>query len=296
MKKILVLGGNHYFGKKLVELLLKENLDVTLLNRGNRDDGFENKVKRIKCDRHDKISLEKAIVEKYDIVFDQSCFDYNQAKIACEVFNGKVDKYIFTSSISAYNVSGPSIKEELFDPHTFTFDKKETAESNYGEAKRQAEVSFYKYATFPVTSIRLPIVLDENDATGRLQFHVNRIKNDKPIFFSILDSLISFVSADDAARSLYELSQNEFTGPINVASSAPISLRNCMNEIEKIVGKDLILAKEQTENNNSPYNISEDWYVDCSKLSALGIKLESITSYLPRMVQSISKTGCNYAD
>lgn len=290
MKKILVLGGNHYFGKKLVKRLLNEGRDVTLLNRGNRDDGFGDKVKRIKCDRHDRASLGNAIVENYDIVFDQSCFDYDQAKIACDVINGRVKKYIFTSSVSAYNTYGSSIKEELFDPYTFTFNKKETCESNYGEAKRQAEVSFYKHAKFPVTAVRFPIVLDENDATERLQFHVKKIKNKEPIFFSNIESMIAFISADDAAKALYELSQNEFNGPINVASSEPISLKNCMGEIEEIVGNELILSEEQTVENGSPYNISEDWYMDCSRLEGLGIDLEPISSYLPGMIKSIN---CN---
>jgi nucleoside-diphosphate-sugar epimerase len=287
MKKILVLGGNHYFGKKLVKLLLNEGCNVTLLNRGNREDGFGGRVKRIKCDRHDRSSLEEAIVENYDVVFDQSCFDYDQAKLACDVFNGRVKKYIFTSSISTYTY-GASIKESVFDPYNFSFDKKETSESNYGVAKRQAEVSFYKYAKFPVTAVRFPIVLDENDVTERLQFHVNRIKHKKPIFLSNIESMIAFISADDAAKALYQLSQNEFNGPINVASSEPISLKDCMGKIEEIVGSELILPEEQTEENESPYNISADWYMDCSKLEDLGIELEPINNYLPRMIKSIN--------
>ncbi len=289
MKRVLVLGGNHYFGKKLVQVLLSEGHYVTLLNRGSRDDGFGDNVKRIRCDRHDKLSLESAITENYDIVFDQSCFDYDQAKLACDVFNGKVKKYIFTSSISAYNVYGCGIKESLFDPLTFSFEKKETKESNYGEAKRQAEVSFYKHAKFPVTAVRLPIVLDENDATGRLQFHVNRIKNNEPIYLTSIESKIGFISADDAAKALYELSLNEFSGPINVASPDPISLEDFINTIETIVGNKAKITNARLEGNVSPYNIAEDWNTNCSLLQSLGIELERIQDYLPRMIKLIMK-------
>ncbi|MDD0854324.1 hypothetical protein HBN50_14525 [Halobacteriovorax sp. GB3] len=288
MRKVLVLGGNHYFGKKLVQVLLNEGNQVTLLNRGNLDDGLGDQVSRIKCDRHDRSSLEKAIVESYDVVFDQSCFDYDQAKLACDVFNGKAKKYIFTSSMSAYNVYGRSIKERLFDPLNFSFQTKETVDSNYGEAKRQAEVSFYRYAKFPVTAVRFPIVLDEKDATGRLQFHVNRIKKQEPIYFTNLESKISFISADDAAKALNELSKIEFSGPINVASSDPISLKDLNERISTIVGTPFVLAKTQTEENSSPYNIAEDWYMDCSNLESLGIKLEAIDDYLPKMITSIN--------
>jgi nucleoside-diphosphate-sugar epimerase len=287
MNKVLVLGGNHYFGKKLVKILLENNSDITLLNRGSRDDGFGDKVKRIVCDRADRTALTDSITEHYDLIFDQSCFDYDQAKLACDVFNGKVKKYIFTSSISAYNAYGSGIKEESFDPKTFVFEKKETMESNYGEAKRQAEVSFYKYATFPVTAVRFPIVLDANDATERLQLHVNKIKNREEIFFSNPESSMSFIKADDAARALFELGHNEFTGPINVASTEPMKLSRCVEIIESFTVNKMVLAKEQNEENNSPYNISEDWFVDCTKLSGLGIEMDSAENYLPEMVKKI---------
>jgi nucleoside-diphosphate-sugar epimerase len=287
VRNILVLGGNHYFGKKLVKVLLDNNDKVTLLNRGNLDDGFGEQVKRIVCDRHNKAALTNAITKNYDIVFDQSCFDYDQAKIACEVFNGKVNKYIFTSSVSAYNAYGSGIKEDLFDPNIFQFTQKETMDSNYGEAKRQAEVSFYKYANFPVTALRFPIVLDENDATDRLQYHVTRIRDDKSIYFTNLELNISFVSARDAAKAMFKLSQNDFSGPINVASSKPIRLKKFMGFIETATHKKIILAKERHEDNASPYSIGEDWFMDCTQLEELGIKLEPIEDYLPRMIQAI---------
>lgn len=50
-KRVLVIGGNRYFGKRLVSHLLERGDDVTLLNRGNLDDGFGDRVRRIKMDR-----------------------------------------------------------------------------------------------------------------------------------------------------------------------------------------------------------------------------------------------------
>lgn len=289
MAKVLVLGGNNYFGKKLVQILIDNKNEVTLLNRGNKIDGFEDKVQRIICDRHDKISLEAAIEKKYDIIFDQCCFDYEQAKMACEVFNGKVGKYLFTSSISVYDEYGANINESQFDPHTYKIQKKETMESNYGEAKRQAEVSFYKYAKFPVTAIRFPIVLDENDTTQRLQFHVKKIKDHEEIYFSNINAKMSFISASDAALALYQLSQIDFAAPINVASSKPMSLKLLIKSIETITNSSLIMAKELTDINGSSYNIEEDWYADCSTLEALGIELEAVDNYLPKMIKLINE-------
>lgn len=42
--KALILGGNRFFGMKLANLLITEGFDSTLLNRGNLEDGFGEKV------------------------------------------------------------------------------------------------------------------------------------------------------------------------------------------------------------------------------------------------------------
>lgn len=61
-----------------------------------------------------------------------------------------------------------------------------------------------------------------------------------------------------------------------------------MSCIEGIVGNELIVSKERDEENVSPYNIHKDWYMDCSVLEDLGIKLEAIMDYFPRMIKSIN--------
>ena len=278
------MGGNSYFGIKLVKRLLQKDYSVTILNRGNKEDPFADKVTRIKCDRFDRDALRSAIKTGYDVVFDQCCFDYDQAKLACEVFNGKVGRYIFTSSISAYNQYGSMIKEEVHDTKNYSYEKKVTLEEDYGEAKRQAETAFYRYADFPVVSARLPIVLDKEDATNRLQYHINRIKNGQEIFFNNLDAEMSFIKASDAAKALFKLSLTNFSGPINVASEDPISLRAFMNVIEEKMGKKLLLANEKSEENNSPYGVQENWTVDTSLLRSLKIDLDRTHSYLPTMI------------
>lgn len=58
---VLVIGGNRFFGRHLVDLLLKEGIGVTLLNRGNLDDRFGEQIRRLKSDRQDPSALKEAI-------------------------------------------------------------------------------------------------------------------------------------------------------------------------------------------------------------------------------------------
>lgn len=287
MAEVLLLGGNHYFGKKLAELLLDDGHSLTLVNRGNRDDGLGDRIKRIHCDRNDLAVFKSKINKSYDIVFDNCCYDYHQAKGACEVFAGKVQKYIFTSSLSVYELEA-DLGEDQFMASGHEIEKFEDAWSDYAEAKRQAELAFSEYAQFPVTSVRFPIVLDSKDATKRLQWHVKKIAEEEPIYFDNLEARMSFISADDAAKSLAALGSSELEGSINVASPKPIKLKELVETIEKVTGKSIHLSDEKSEERLSPYNIPSDWYMNCEKLGSHGIMLPSIKSYLPKMIAEIA--------
>lgn len=282
---ILIIGGTLYFGKKLTLQLISNGHNVTLLNRGNQTDDFGDKVSRIICDRNDTQAMKDLLKSSYwDIVFDQVCYDYDRAKAACEIFEDKVGQYIFTSSQSVYE-TGADIVEDSFKPNLHQFKTKETVNSNYAEAKRQSEVAFEKHATFPTSYIRFPIVLGEEDYTGRFKFHVDRIKNGEEIYFKNLNARISFISADDAAKSLIHVAENKILGAINCCNNKSIKLETLVRLIEKGTLSKLIIAKEIKDDNFSPYGIESDWYMNSDKLKNSGLKLIDVEE----MVQQVLK-------
>lgn len=285
--KILVIGGSLYFGKKLTELLLSQRHEVTLLNRGNRDDGFGDRVSRIICDRTD-IKKMKGLLEKthWDVVYDQVCYDYQTAKAACEIFEGKVKHYIFTSSQSVYD-AGANLLEDEFSPNTHQFSKEETANSNYAEAKRQAEVGFERHANFPTTYVRFPIVLGKEDYTNRLIFHVNKIKNGEEIFFHNLEASISFIAAKDAAKSLLHIADNNILGPINCCNQGSIKIGELVQLIEQKVNKKVVLANEKSADNSSPYGIDQDWYMSSQKLQQSGLSLTPVKEMVSKVLTMV---------
>lgn len=283
--KVLVLGGNRFFGKKLTKLLIEANHDVTLLNRGNVDDGFGDKIKRLKCDRTDKEKMKVVLGDQsWDVVVDQVCFDYNEAKEASELFEGKVKHFIFTSSLSVYS-GGTYLKEEEFDPKSHQFETKKTMEEDYAEAKRQAEVSFTKYAPFPTTFVRFPMVIGLDDATERFQWHLNKILEGHPIYFPNLEAKMTFISSDQAAEGLKLLVEKPLEGPINVASPHPISMGDLMKLFEKNLDKEIKLAHSTEEGEHSPYGLEQDWYVSCDRLAKHGLTLPAIEEWIPPLVQ-----------
>ncbi|MBH48318.1 MAG: NAD-dependent dehydratase [Halobacteriovorax sp.] len=284
--KILVIGGNLFFGKKLTELLISAGNQVTLLNRGNNKDNFGDRVSRIKCDRNDTEKMRDLLGNtKWDVVFDQVCYDYQTARSSCEIFKGKTSHYIFTSSQSVYD-AGANISESSFQPEHHKFQKEESVNSNYAEAKRQAEVGFTKHATFPISYIRFPIVIGDDDYTKRFEFHINRIRNGQEIFFESLKAKISFISSDDAAKSLLHIANNKIFGAINCCNDSYIPLERLVELIEEKTQSKVILAKEQSDTNSSPYGIGQDWYMDSSKLKESGLNLVSVEDMISEILKS----------
>ena len=74
--KILVIGGNRFVGKKLVEKLLIDSHDVTIFNRGGTG---PNGAKIIECDRNSYDQLtERVNFSDFDCIVDMCLYQKTQ--------------------------------------------------------------------------------------------------------------------------------------------------------------------------------------------------------------------------
>lgn len=285
--KTLIFGGNRFVGKKLATHLCDDGHSVTLLNRGNLDDGLASRVDRLRCDRNDRDALTHTLQqETWDIVYDFSCFDYRQAQTSCEVLKGRTSKYIFVSSQSVYDL-GANLLEEDFDPSEHRITQLVSRRDDYAEAKRQAEVAFLKHATFDVVFARFPIIVGPDDYTNRCLFHVERIQRGQALHLPNLNAKLSLISSESAAEALFWLRNLEITGPLNTASFQPISLKEFISFIERSTQRKAILAETPNAENASPYGIENDWFMDCGQLKEAGFSLPEITQWLPSIVSML---------
>ena len=243
MKKVLVFGGTRFFGKDLVNVLIKEGYDVTIATRGITKDDFGDKVNRIIVDREDKEGLEKAFKnENYHIIYDNICYSPNSALHSCNIFEGKVDKYIFTSTLSVYE-EGLNIEEKEFNPYNYEIKYGEREDFNYGEGKRLAEAVFFQKATFPVVAVRFPIVIGKDDYTKRLSSYAENISNEIPFYIDNLESPMSFISSSEAGEFLHWISIKDFKGPINACSQGTIKIKEIVKICEENLNKKWIMEE-----------------------------------------------------
>lgn len=291
MKNILVLGGTRFFGRRLVELLLEDGHNVSIITRGMSGNPFGDQVEHIIVDREYKEELAKKVEGRtFDIVFDNICYSPNDAYAFCEVFNGKIGKLVFTSSLSTYTMDGKVKSESDFDPYTYDILMGNRTDFTYGEGKRQAEAVFFTYATFPVVAVRFPIVMGEDDYTQRLHFHVERVSNGEPIGFVNTNAEMSFIQATEAAQFLKWAGMNEeVEGPYNATANGKISLSGLINLVEEATGKSAKISLSKNEDNISPYAVEKTWYMTNEKATKKGYQFSNLHDWLKPLIESIAK-------
>lgn len=290
MKKILVLGGTRFFGKRLVQLLLDNGNNVTIATRGKTPDVFGNQVNRLIVNREDYSSLLSAVQsDEWDIVYDNICYSPQDAMNACEVFTGKVKRYIFISSLSVYDAGKERLKGEAFDPYNCPIKLGGRSDFSYKEGKQLAEAIFFQKATFPVAAVRFPIVLGEDDYTKRLHFHVEHIKNRQVIGIPNEGAKLSFIQSAEAAEFLDWLGNKALVGPINACSEGELSPREILSIIEEIVGEKAVVESKTAEKDMSPFGAEDSLYMDISKAEKSGFVFQSIMDWFPKLVGEISQ-------
>lgn len=286
MKKVLVFGGTRFFGKQLVKDLVREGYDVTIATRGIKLDPFEDKVKRISVDREDRKFMEKVFKNKsYDIVFDNICYSPNSAQITCDIFNGKIEKYIFTSTMSVYGY-GHNMKESDVDTLDYEIRYGEKEDFDYGEGKRQAEAVFFQKATFPVVAVRFPFVIGPDDYTKRLFFYPENIFKANEMLINNLDGKMSVITSREAAKFLLWSSNCEFVGPINCNNNGPMIIKDMIRICENKLNKKAILTNNSEEcTNNSPFNGVTEFSLDNSYARQLGFVFRDTTDVLNEIIE-----------
>jgi nucleoside-diphosphate-sugar epimerase len=288
MKKVLVLGGTQYFGKKLVEKLIENGDEVTIATRGTKSDHFGENVKRLVIDRERKETMAAAFEDtKWDLVYDQSCFSPVEASDTAKALKGKTGRYIFTSTQAVYEF-GTLHPEGNFDAYTYEIKYKNRKEypgyEGYKEAKRASEAVLHQLGYFDVVSVRFPIVVSDDDYTERLKFHVDRILNSQPIGIPNPELRYSFIHADEAASFLLEIGKTAFKGPINPGSAGDISLRELVDKIALLANKEAILVNSTASGTVSPYALPGSWSIDTSLAAGLGFTFTELDQLLDQLI------------
>lgn len=285
--KILIIGGNRFFGRHLASKLVQAKHEVTLMNRGNIDDGFGSLVQRLQVNRQDREALARVTQgQQWDLVFDQICYTSDEALMACQIFNGKTRRYVLTSSASVYD-EGENLHESKFDPMTYRFTTSADRYKEYSEAKRQVESAFSQQGNFSLAIVRPSYVIGVDDYTDRLKWHIERIARGLPIYFPNMQARSDFILSEQAADVLFKVGLSSYCGPVNCSTAGSISRHELIAICERIIGKKAVLTHVENEHDHSPYGAAGDNTLDLSRLKSLGYTGTSSFEWLPGLISQI---------
>ncbi|MBX3019118.1 MAG: NAD-dependent epimerase/dehydratase family protein [Bdellovibrionaceae bacterium] len=289
MRQILILGGTRFFGRHLAQKLVARGDEVTLLSRGRVDDGLGDRVRRITADRTQPDELRAALgTRDWDLVFDQIAFTAAEARALGEILRGRTERLIFTSSQSVYGM-GAGLAEEAFDPLRATYATAVSAQDDYAEAKRQTEIEYMKCAALRPVLARMPLVIGVDDYTQRLRWHVERVREGKPIFLPNPQARLGFIRSDFAGEVLAQLADSALVGPVNTACPGDIALEELLGWIGEAVGRPVVFADAPTDENHSPYGVPETWTMSLAKLESVGVRAPELRHWLPELITTLAR-------
>jgi nucleoside-diphosphate-sugar epimerase len=283
MIRVLILGGTRFFGLELVHRLSERGYDVTVLTRGRTSAELPPSVEHLRGDRRDEASLRAAIGSRtWDIVVDNIGFTGPESDIALRVFEGRTGRFLFTSTAAVYYCLKDLVCP-FKETDTETFPLREEARTDprmsYGYGKLQAErvlLTAYRDRGFPVTILRLPIVIGPRDFTLRAYSYWIRIKDGAPLILPDGGRLAwRFISSGDVVRAFFAVMENDRSvGQVyNVAQEEIVSLREWVKLSAKILDRPVELINIPSEwlsaqgitPDFSPYTVARSWILDIAK-------------------------------
>ncbi len=174
--RVLVTGGNRFIGLQLVERLHQLGHEVTVVN--SHPVPYPQGVRRIHAVRANHAELLAALDGvAVDAVFDNTAFQPADVQPLLKLFAGRVQQYLFTSSIAAYRVSDIQPIREDFPTEP---DPEHNVRGPYGAGKALIEnqlFDLHKSEGFPVTVLRFSHVYGPGNAiAGREPAYFARVE------------------------------------------------------------------------------------------------------------------------
>lgn len=237
-KKVLVMGGSYFIGKKIVDMLLEHNYEVYTLNRGTKPVS-DAKIVNLICDRNNTEMMKSVLKNhKFSYVIDVSCLKKSQSEILCNALETEVvDKFLFISSSAVYDIENVNIPipedASLKENKYWTF---------YGQNKIEAEEIYKEYFRNRNTGLiilRPPYVYGENNYVQRESFVFDHIEKGRPIILPSENTRLQFIYTTDLANITVKLLETNLKSleVFNVGNKKSVTFREWISYCEKIAKK-----------------------------------------------------------
>ena len=240
MARVLVIGGNLFIGRVLVEELLARGDDVVIMHRGSGTP-YGQRVGDIRCDRNDVAAVRRALSGKrFDVVYD-NVYDWERGTTAEQVVaaalavSDGLSRYVFTSSIAAYPPGGEYDESAPLVPSDFP-----NPYAAQKAASERALFELHRERGIPVTTLRPAFIYGPHNPFDREAFFWDRMLAGRPIIIPEDGSrTMQWVHVRDVAHAaaLAAIKDVAVGHAYNLASYPPITQVEFVRLLARVAGR-----------------------------------------------------------
>lgn len=245
MARALVIGGTLFIGRTLVDRLLEQGDDVTIMHRG-RGTPFGARVSEIQCDRNDIAAVNAALAgTRFDVVYD-NVYDWHRGTSAAQVTAAAIaakqglGRYVFISSVAVYHPGGDYAEDVELVPSDYA--------NVYGAQKADSERALFALGRdqgIPVSTVRPAFVYGPHNPFDREAFFWDRLCAGRPIVIPGDGlSTMQWVYSEDVVRALILAAKTPVAAghAYNLANYPPITQLDFVRLLAKVAGRDARLV------------------------------------------------------
>jgi 2'-hydroxyisoflavone reductase len=175
---LLILGGTGFLGPQQVEYALARGHKVTLFNRGHKDAAlYGDRVEVLIGDRDTKTGAGLSALEgarRWDAVIDNSGYLPRHVRDAAQLLKGRVRRYLFVSTVAAYEGTAPVYLETSPLRRLSNPDNEQMSGKSYGEFKAEGDRIVREIYGSAATVVRPTYVIGPGDETDRFTYWAAR--------------------------------------------------------------------------------------------------------------------------
>lgn len=224
---IFIIGGSRFVGPLLIEELLKNGHSITVFNRGQIKDTYEEGIVFVQGDREKGFNVK----QHFDVVIDMCAYTGEQTKAALDQLS--CDFFINFGSAASYKKTGifPLTEESLIGEWPVWGD--------YNKGKVECEEVLQK-SDIKFASIRPVYLLGPHNYCDRENFIYSHIKHGQDILIpGNGEAVIQFAFSRDIVKIITMLAEKQLQGAFNCAGDTLITLNGLVEYMGQLVGRDV---------------------------------------------------------
>ncbi len=239
--RILVIGGTQFIGRLLVRELLHAGHELYILHRSS-DNPFGKRVHNLVADRNDASEVRKAVGStRFDAVYDFA-YDWErgttgaQVEATAQIFDGKISRYVFMSSVAAYGDGLNHHEGDALAPDDHP--------NLYCRHKAMSERSLFRLhqkTGFPIVTLRPPFVYGPDNPFYREAFFWDRYRAARPVILpSEGHRLMQFIYVQDLVDLAMKVIEyrNTVGHAFNTANARAVTQHELLLELARVAGVD----------------------------------------------------------